>query len=64
MSDCYNSFSYINKKIYVYVNRKIDMDVKYTPIAIQDLCEMRHLHTFKLFDHTQIEQFIQYLCTK
>ena len=33
-------------------------------IIIQDLCEMRKLHNFVLFDHTQIEQFIQYLCTK
>ena len=36
MSDCYNSFSYIDKKIYVYVNRKVDMNVKYTAHAIQD----------------------------
>ena len=36
MSDWYNSFSYIDKKIYVYVNRKVDMNVKYTAHAIQD----------------------------
>ena len=40
------------------------MNVKYTAHAIQDLCEMRDLHNLELFDHTQIEQFIQYLCTK
>ena len=38
MSDWYNSFSYIGKKIDVYVNTKIDMNVKYTANAIQDLC--------------------------
>ena len=43
-SDWYNSFSYISKKIDIYVNRKIDMNVKYTANAIQDLCEMRDLH--------------------
>ena len=36
MSDWYNSFSYIDKKIYVHVNRKVDMNVKYTAHAIQD----------------------------
>ena len=36
MSDWYNSFSYIDKKIYVYVYRKVDMNVKYTAHAIQD----------------------------
>ena len=55
MSDWYNSFSYIDKKIYVYVNRKVDMDVKYTAHAIQDLCEMRDLHNFELFDNAEIE---------
>ena len=30
MSDWYNSFSYIDKKIDVYANRKVDMNVKYT----------------------------------
>ena len=62
MSDWYNSFSYIDKKIYVYVNRKVDVNVKYTAHAIQDLCEMRDLHNFELFDNAGIEQFIQYLC--
>ena len=64
MSDWYNSFSYIDKKIYVYVNRKSDMNVKYTANAIHDLCEMRDFHNFELYDNTEIEQFIQYLCTK
>ena len=64
MSDWKNSCSYIHKKIDVYVNRKIDMNVKHTENAIQDLCEMRDLHHFELFDNTEIEQFIQYLCTK
>ena len=65
MSDWYNSFSYIRKKIYVYVNRNVDMNVKYyTAHAIQDLCEMRDLHNFELFDNAGIEQFIQYLCIK
>ena len=36
-----NSFSYIDKKIDVYVNRKVDMNVKYTANTLQDLCEMR-----------------------
>ena len=40
MSDWYNSCSYIDKKIDVYVNRKIDMNVKYSANAIQDLCEI------------------------
>ena len=44
MSDWYNSFSYIDKKIDVYVNRKVDINVKYNAHAIQDLCEMRDLH--------------------
>ena len=61
MSDWYNSFSYIDKKIDVYVNRKVDMNVKYTAHAIQDLCEMRDLHNF---DNAEIEQFIQYLFIK
>ena len=64
MSDWYNSFSYIGKKIDVYVNRKSDMNVKYTANALQDLCEMRDLQNFELFDNTEIEQFIQYLCIK
>ena len=51
MSDWYNSFSYIDKKIDVYVNRKIDMNVKYTANAIQDLFAMRDLHNFELFDN-------------
>ena len=59
-----NSFSYIDKKMYVYVNRKDDMNVKYTANAIQDLCEMRDLHNIELFDTTEIEQFIQYVCIK
>ena len=42
MSDWYNSFSYIDKKIDVCVNRKVDMNVKYTAHAIQDLCEIVH----------------------
>ena len=53
MSDWYNSFSYIGKKIDVNVNRKIDMNVKYTANAIQDLCEMRDLPNFELFDNTK-----------
>ena len=64
MSDWYNSFSYIDKKIDDYVNRKVDMNIKYMANAIQDLCEMWDLHNFELFDNTEIEQFIQYLCTK
>ena len=39
----------------VYVNRKVDMDVKYTAHAIQDLCEMRDIHNFELFDNAEIE---------
>ena len=39
----------------VYVNRKVDMDVKYTAHAIQDLCEMRDIHNFELFDNAKIE---------
>ena len=64
MSDWYNSLSYIDKKTDVYVNRKVDMNVKYTAHAIQDLCEMRDLHNFELIDNAKIEQFIQYLCIK
>ena len=64
ISDWYNSLSYINKTIYVYVNINVDMNVNHMAIAIQDLREMRNLNNFDLFDHTQIEQFIQYLCTK
>ena len=56
MSDWYNSFSYIDKKIDVYVNRKVDMNIKYTAHAIHDLCEMRDLHNFELL--------IQYLRIK
>ena len=45
MSDCYNLLSYNNnKKIEVYVNRNVDMNVKYTANAIHDLCEMWDLH--------------------
>ena len=54
----------IHFQIDVYFNRKIDMNVKYTVHAIQDLCEMRDLHNFELFDNAEIEQFIQYLCIK
>ena len=36
MSDWCNSFSYIDKKIDVHVNRKVDMNVKYIAHAIQD----------------------------
>ena len=57
-------FFYIYKKIDVYVNRKVDTNVKYTAHAIQDLCEMRDLHNFELFDNAEIEQFIQYVCIK
>ena len=64
MSDWYSSFFYIDKKIYIYVNRKVDMNVKYTAQVIQDLCEMRDLHNFELLDNAEIEQFIQYLCIK
>ena len=32
--------------------------------AIQELCEMRDFHNFELLDNTEIEHFIQYLCTK
>ena len=64
MSDWYNSFSYIGKIIDFYANRMIDMNGKYTTNAIQYLCEMRDLHNFELFDNTEFEQFIQYLCTK
>ena len=64
LSDWHNSFSYIDKKIDVYVNRKVDMNVKYTAHAIQDLCEMRDLHNIELIDNAEIEQFIQYLCIK
>ena len=64
MSDWYNSFSYIDKKIDVYVNRKVDIKVKYTANVIQDLCEIRELHNFELFDNTELGQFIQYLCIK
>ena len=42
----------------------VDRNVKYTAHAIQDLCEMRDLHNFELFDNAEIEQFIQYLCIK
>ena len=49
MSDGYNSFSYIDKKIDVYVNRKVDMNVEYTAHAIKDLCEMWGLHNFELY---------------
>ena len=34
MSKWYNSFPYIHKKIDVYVNRNVDMNVKYTANAI------------------------------
>ena len=64
MSNWYNSFSYIDKKIDVYVNRKVDMNVKYTANVIEDLCVIRDLHIFELFDNNEIEQFIQYVCTK
>ena len=47
MCDWYKSLSYIDKKMYVYVNRNIDMNVKYTTHAIQDVCEMRDLHSFE-----------------
>ena len=57
-------FSYIDKKIDVHVNIKVGMNVKYAAHAIQDLCEMRDLHNFELFDNDGIEQFIQYLCIK
>ena len=40
------------------------MNVKYTVHAIQDLCEMRDIHNFELFDNAEIAQFIQYLCIK
>ena len=40
------------------------MNVKYTPHGIQDLCEMRDIHNFQLFDNAEIEQFILYLCIK
>ena len=30
------------------------MNVKYTAHAIQDLCEMRDLHNFELFDNADI----------
>ena len=36
-SDWYNSLSYIIKEIYVYVNRNVDIIVKYTANAIEDL---------------------------
>ena len=64
MSDWYNSFSYIDEKIDVYVNRNVYMNVKYTAHAIQDLCEMRDVHNFERFDNAEIEQCIQYLCIK
>ena len=57
--DWYNSFSYIGKKIDVYVNRKVDINVKYTAYTIQDLYEIQNLHKFELFDNAEIEQFIQ-----
>ena len=34
------------------------MNVKYTGNAIQDVCEMRDLHTFEQFGNTEIEQFV------
>ena len=37
------------------------MNVIYPANTIQDLCEMRDLHNFELFDNDEIEQFIQYL---
>ena len=40
----------LNQKIYIYVNRNVDMNVKYTANAIQDVCEMRNIHNFELFD--------------
>ena len=55
MSDWYNSFSYIDKKIDVYVNRKMYMNVKYTTNETQDSSEMRDLHNFERFDNTEIE---------
>ena len=36
--------------------------LKYTAHSIQDLCEIRNLHNFELFDNAGIEQFIYYLC--
>ena len=57
-------FHLFDKKIYVYVNREVDMNIKYSAHVIQDLCEMRDLHNFELFDNAEIEQFIQYLCIK
>ena len=38
MSDWYNSFSYIDKKIYVYVNRKIDMNILHLQYKIYVKC--------------------------
>ena len=37
----------------IYVHRNVDMYVKYTVNAVQDLCEMRDLQNFERFDHTQ-----------
>ena len=37
-----------------YVNKKIDMNVKYTAHTMQDLCETRDLNSFELFDNTEI----------
>ena len=42
MSNWYNLLSCINNNF--------DMDVKYTGNVIQDLCEMRDLNNFELFD--------------
>ena len=58
MNDWYISLSHINRKIDVYVIINIDTNVKYTAYAIQDVCEMRDLHNFELFDHNQLEQCI------
>ena len=49
MSDWYNSFSYNNEKIYVYVSRNVNMNVEYRENTIQDLCEMWDSNNFELF---------------
>ena len=40
--------------MFMLIERLI-MNVKYTAHEIQDLCEMRDLHNFELFDNAEIE---------
>lgn len=63
-SEWHSPLHVINKKVDLFVNRNVNIDVECTAAVIRELCELRDTHDTTLFERDELKFFIDILCTK